>query len=338
MYLRMFLCFLSIAFITPSIAQTPVTVTSAENILFYPERSAPAEVVALNNSFIPAEISATVKTIHVNVGDKVDKGAILVSLDCEKNALLHQLELAKLTQLEHQVAFAVRELKRGEALAETRNIGEAELDNRENVANTSQAQLSSQQAAVALAKLHVKRCQITAPFTGIVTKRLANEGEMIDIGKPVIALLEENNLAISSKISQADLTSFSAAARYLFVQNNQNYAVTLKHLLPFIEKNNRSQEARFHFNQQSAIAGSIGRLVWISPKAYLPAYLFVKRNGTSGYFIAENNKAKFIAVENAEEGRPLTFALNKQTQIIIEGRHGLVDGEEISITNNKVTN
>ena len=107
-------------------------------------------------------------------------------------------------------------------------------------------------------------------------------------------------------------------------------------ILPVIQSNEKSREARFVFTDKKAIPGSTGRLRWQSEMLYLPAHLLLKRDGKRGYFIVEQlgdkNSAKFIAVSSAEEGRPLAFNMTPNTRIITEGRHGLNDGDEIEVT------
>ena len=44
------------------------------------------------------------------------------------------------------------------------------------------------------------------------------------------------------------------------------------------------------------------------------------------------NIAKFIEVSSAEEGRPILFNAEANTQIVTDGRHGLSNGDEVELT------
>jgi len=310
-------------------ASTLVTAENASELLMYPTRSSPANVVALNHSLIPAQTSGVVTKLLVNVGDEVLKGETLATLDCSMNTLTHNAQAAKYEQVYLQLLFSKRELVRGRSLVKQKNIGEAELDRLNNTVENNRALLQSQKASVDSALLNVERCSIKAPYDGVVTNRIASLGEMIDFGKPLVELIEVKRLEVSAKIAISDEPSFNQAQVYTLDINGQFFNVTLRSSLPVIERNARSREARLLFIDKQALAGSTGRLRWKSPLPYLPAHLLQKREGKSGYFIVDNNTAQFIPVDTAEEGRPIPFNLTTDTQVITEGRHGLQKGEKI---------
>lgn len=325
--------FLLILMVTSNISSAVTIVSSEEanNLLIYPSRSAPATVVALNHSVIPAQTSGVITKLLVNVGDKVLKGEILATLDCTINLLTQQSQSAIYEQLYSQLLFNKRELVRGRSLLQQKNIGEAELDRLNNAVENTRGLLQAQKATVESARVNVERCHIKAPYNGVVTKRIANQGEMIDFGKPLIELIESDALEVSAKIASSDEASFTQAKIFNLDIDGRLYKLTLRSYLPLIEANTTSREARFLFIDEQPLAGNIGRLVWQSPFQYLPAYLLQKRNGQQGYFIVENNKAKFISVELAEEGRPILFNLPTSTQVITEGYRGLKNGEDLQI-------
>ncbi|WP_426358525.1 efflux RND transporter periplasmic adaptor subunit [Pseudocolwellia sp. HL-MZ19] len=316
-----------------SYAETFVLSQEASELLLHPTRSSPALVIALNHSVIPAQTSGVVTKLMVNVGDQVLKGEILATLDCQINTLNHNSEFAQYNQLYSELLFKKRELVRGRSLLKQKNIGEAELDRLNNAVENTRGLLQAKKAAVDNALLNVERCNIKAPYDGVVTKRVANLGEMIDFGRPLVELIEDKRLEVSAKIASSDAESFHQAKIYNVDINGEFYPVTLRAYLPLIEENARSREARFLFVDKQAVAGDTGRLRWENPLPYLPAYLLQKRKGKSGYFVVENNKAKFITVEQAEEGRPITYELAPSTQIITEGRQGLEDGDAVKLAN-----
>ncbi|WP_163835380.1 efflux RND transporter periplasmic adaptor subunit [Spartinivicinus ruber] len=317
---------------------TLVSAKAVHQLQFYPTQSAPAKVVALNKSLIPAEIAARLTHMPVNVGDSVNKGDLLATLDCQQTKLNLETQQAKYAQLKNQLAFNQRELSRSEKLARQKNIGEAELDrNKTNVVDI-QSQLEAQQAALAIAKLNTQHCQVTAPFSGLVTKKVANVGEMLAIGTPIIELLQTNHVEVSAQIALTDENSFKQASSYTLKTNGVQYPLKLRSFLPFIENSTRSREARLVFNTKSTLIGTTGRLLWQSPTPHLPAHLLQKRNGKYGVFIIDDNKAQFIPANQAQEGRPIPLNIDGNHLVIIDGRHGLIDGQSIKLTNTKEHN
>lgn len=320
-------------------AETFISVESANELAFYPQNSAPAKVVALNASVLPAEIGAKLTQMDVHVGEYVNKGQVLAKLDCNNAQYQLQIEQAKTEQVNNQLSFDESEFVRGQRLSKQKNIGESDFDRRKTQLGNSKANLKAQQSVQALAELNVQRCLVIAPFSGVITARIASVGSMVDFGKPVIEMVDTNTLEVSAKVSVADLTSLKNASQYQLSALSQNYALTLLHVIPFIEAQSRSQEVRFNVNEISksadekstVIAGSTGRVIWTSPLPFLPAHLLQNRNGVNGYFTVENNLAKFVEVKDAQEGRPIPFSANNDDLVIVDGRFGLNDGDIVNI-------
>ena len=315
-----------------------ITAKEASELIVYPTKNAPAEVVALNMSKIPSELSARLVSLKVIVGDIVKKDQVLAELDCEQHNLLFNVEQARYQQLSHQVTFQENELIRGNKLFKQRNIGEAELDLRKVTMQNVNAQLVAQQASLSLAELNVSHCHIKAPFAGVVTQRLSNEGEMILVGQAVVELLQQNNSEISADIPLSDTTSFNNAASYQLMIGDNSYPLSFRAMLPVVKEHSRSREVRLRFNRNAInlkqkvelIPGDTGRLTWQSPTSFLPPHLLQSRQNTNGFFVTENNRARFIIVPKAEEGRPIPYHLDNKQLIIVEGRQGLVDGDVVN--------
>lgn len=314
-------------------AETFVSAETAKSQLFFPQKSAPASVIALNTSVLPAEVGAKLNAINVSVGEFVQKGQVLARLDCRNANHQLQIEKAKTAQIENQLSFDESEFIRGQRLAKQKNIGESDFDRRKTQLGNSRASLSTQNALLSLATLNVARCNVIAPFNGVITKRIASVGSMVDFGKPVLEIVDTETIEISAKISTDDLLTFKNASQYQLTSLSNTHELALKNIVPVIEKNSRSQEARFTVTAEtdSVVAGSTGRVIWTSPKPLLPAHLLQVRNGISGYFNVEGTTAKFIPVAGAQEGRPIPFNGNENDILIVDGRFGLNDGDTVNV-------
>jgi len=315
-----------------------VTTSDIQSLVFYPKRNAPAKVEVLNQSKIPARISAVLNSLLVRVGDSFNAGDVLAILDCRESdfGVVSNESLQK--QLKANYDFETRQLIRGKKLAKQNTIGEAELDRLRTTVALADAQLAAQESSLKRALLNQKYCSITAPYRGIVTRRLASEGEMLAVGSPVLESIELDNTEISASIPLNDAKSFESAKNYQFESNGEAYALNKRTLLPVVLNQSRSREARLHFSEQQATAGATGRLFWSSPIQHLPANLLQERNGQRGIFVVNGDKAKFVAIEGAQEGRPILledFSFWQQQIIILDGRHGLINGQQVLIHGDK---
>jgi RND family efflux transporter MFP subunit len=170
-------------------AATPVTTRPYAEVQIHPERSAPAEVLSLNDAELSAEITARIDRIPVRVGDQVRPGDLLVELDCRDYASRRKAQQATLTQLEAQHRLAASQVERARNLRERRGASEEEVEQRETELLALDAQLAAQREAVAQAELNVARCAIRAPYPAAVTARLASEGTLAAPGTHLLLSL-----------------------------------------------------------------------------------------------------------------------------------------------------
>ncbi len=319
-----------------------VTVELAEKVLFFPEEKATALARSINHAQVPAQISAQVNKINVHQGSRVVKDQLLVELDCQGNRIrMHQAK-SRVAISEAQLEQGRRNLTRLKKLHVSKNIGEAELDNSELQVRVVKQQLLQAKAGKDATALAVARCQVRAPYDGMVTLRLVNEGDYVNSGTPLIKLLDNNSLEIEAQIPVEKINRFKEAVNYQFDNHRHSYPVNIKNIVEFIEKNSRSQLVTFHISPQKGtshkvLAGMSGMLKWRAKLSYYPPHLLTQRYGRYGIFIIEKQAqqtiARFVEVPHAQEGRPFMFDLAKETQIIIDGRHRILPDSTVVIAN-----
>ncbi len=333
------ICVLTISVQAKNNKEISVTVSPASSLVFFPGRNAPAKTESLNQSMVPAQIGAVVNQIKVKVGDIIKPGQTVAQLDCRVSKQNLATQQAQQMQLQHRNEYAQRQLKRGKELKTHKSIGEAEFDNLKTDLAIAHAQTLAQKAVLDSAILKVQHCNITAPYSGMVIKRIANVGEMLNIGSPVLEMIELNNLEVSAEISLLDSLSFTQASTFYFETSGRKYQLNKRILLPVVTNETRAREARLNFVNQSALPGVTGRLFWESPQGHLPAHLLQERNGVYGVFILQDKHVRFIEIDDAQEGRPIPLTDQSQwhnRQIIIDGRHGLINNQQVKVSRSDV--
>ena len=284
-----------------------------KDIVFYPDYSAPAKVESLNNSQISARISALILSIAPRIGDVVKKDQVLVSLDCTDGEFNRSSAQSRL-QLARKEVNRLSKLKKASAVTEqSLNVAQTDL---------TQANIAYKQATT-----QVDRCEIKAPFSGVITARQASVGELASPGTPLLSILDTENLELVADINPSDVNSLKNAASSTFEWQRKNYPVTILSIPALINSSNRNRQVRMSFSGQSALSGAAGRLRWTSETSHVPADMLSERGGKIGLFVSENNKARFITINNARPGHPIAVDLPENTMIITDGRFGLSDGE-----------
>lgn len=292
-------------------------------IQIFPERSASAQVVSLNESRVAAEISARILSINVEPGQVVKKGALIAQLDCADYNIATERALAALQVSEANAKLAEVQLTRSQKLAEQKFISPSGLDTQIAQTEAAQAEVAVNKAAVKTARNNQSKCQLRSPFPAIVMERVAQVGEIIAPGGAIVLLRDTSTLEIKAEIQEKD-AALEGVDSFAFVTANGRYALKLVRLSPAVSKTTRLLEARFKFMGDNAPSGSSGRLVWVSKTPHLPAGVVVRRQGKLGIFALEQSLPKFIALPNAEEGRPVAVPdLPASTSIVTKGHASL---------------
>lgn len=149
---------------------------------------------------ISADIQGLVTDVLVDNGSRVSAGQALIQLD---NALLKlQLETVKL-----QIEGLESDVKRYQILAAADAIQGVQLE---------KAELGLKSALVQKATLEeqIRKTTIRAPFSGIITAKLTEEGAFAAPGVPLLQLTDISTLKFTISITDAELSHFIPGQKF----------------------------------------------------------------------------------------------------------------------------
>ena len=330
-----FICILLVTLVMPASlwAQTAINVRTQalSEVLVDFERRAPAEVRALNDSTIAAEVSAVVLSVHADVGQAVKKGDLLLELDPVDYQLNFQQTEANLASSKARLSQAKAKLDRARTLGDSQYISADELLERETDVMVFNAQIQANEVAVSIARRNLDKCSLTAPFDGVVGKRMAQVGNFVRNGDPLIAVTQIDRFELGSDIPDGQAEDIRNTDMIRFESRGQNWPVKLLRLSPVIDVQGRTRQARFAFTGSAPAVGRSGELVWKVGEGMLPSNLISRRNGVLGVFLLESDKARFQPLPGAQEGRPASVDLPSTTRIVTLGRERLQDGAALNV-------
>lgn len=308
----------------------PVTTKPLSAVLIERRLSANAEVMAVNHSLLSSEVTAVVSDIHVDVGDEVKQGDLLLSMDATDLNL--QLDQAKANSQAAQARLQQAELRlnRANKLKKSQYISADDLLGRETDVTVLRADLLRLKVAEQASSRQLQKAKIKAPFDGVVTNRQAQQGQLLVMGSPIMNVVQISDKQIHAKIPRHLSDQLATADRIVFVQNDIETPVELIKLSSVIEQQTSMQTARFT-PLDDVLVGQTGQLVWYLNGQLLSADLVVKRGHQLGVFITNGMQAKFVPLPNAQEGRPVPLNNTPDWQVIIGGRERLQDGQAITV-------
>jgi RND family efflux transporter MFP subunit len=150
-------------------------------------------VVARRQATVASKITAKMVELDIEEGDQVKAGQIIAKLDdtnirAALNQVGAQLEYAKagLTETQVNLTNAQRDYERQKSLMQGHFVSQAAVDNAQTNVDALRAQLATQRSNVDVAARGLSVAQrnlddtvVRAPFSGIVTVKAAQPGEMV---------------------------------------------------------------------------------------------------------------------------------------------------------------
>jgi RND family efflux transporter MFP subunit len=329
--MRVFPIFLAALLATTAAAQDKpaVTVRPLAEVAIHPERDAAAQAVSLNESRISAEIAGRIEAVPVEVGQRLEKGAVIARIDCLDHELSRDRARAALAAVRSRLALAEQQLGRAKELSAKGFFAEEALAARSTEAAVLHADRAQAEVQLAAAERAIGKCVVRSPFPAIVRERLGRVGELAAPGTPLAALVDAGRIEVAAQVQAKDTPSLERAAEVRFLGPRGALPVALERVSPAIDPQTRAVDARLRFTGAAAAAGASGRIVWRDGDAHLPPELVVRRAGRLGVFVDDAGTARFHALAEAQEGRPARVDLPAGARLVVKGQVALKDGQRL---------
>ena len=280
---------------------------------------------------ISADIQGKINAVLVDVGSYVSKGQTLIQLD---NSLLK----LQLQTVEVQIEGLEDDVKRYTILTEADAVQGVQLE---------KARLGLKSAKIQRATLleQISKTSIKAPFNGIVTAKLNEEGGFAAPGVPLLQITDISTLRFTVNVPENDLVKF---------QNNQTYKINAD-VYPDISlsgkvsmigsKANMGNSFPIQFQvantkNLSIKSGMFGKVNLSESEQeqgiLIPTSAIMEENGIAKVYVIKNGKAvlKTITTSKTIGNKTLVSSGLKEDDIIVtNGFINLFDGANISIKN-----
>lgn len=146
-----------------------------------------------------------VTELHVDVGERVRKGELLLELD----ARTIESELAQARAAHAEAAAAVElaqaNLRRAEALAREQLISASALDELRAARTQAIARQATARAALDAAQLRRDFTRLRAPDDGIISRRLVEPGQVVSPGTELLRLVRDGRLEWRPQLAAGEL-------------------------------------------------------------------------------------------------------------------------------------
>ncbi len=187
----------------------PVTVDMAVSAPSVTWMELTGSVTASHRSQLSPRIPGLIRKVHVDAGVMVKEGDVLMELDSELAELEGERMDSELAQARIELADAGRLLEEGRALASRGAFPKSEAAGRQTSYDVKQATVGQLEARIKLQRAIIERHRLVAPYDGVISRRLADEGEWVQTGGPVVELVSLKNPRLDVQVPQEYFAAIS---------------------------------------------------------------------------------------------------------------------------------
>ncbi len=180
----------------------PVELADAEHRTIVEALKLTGTLSSPRSARLSPEVEGRIVDIGVEIGDRVEAGAVMLQLDNE----IARLDMAQAVAAEQEagaaLADAERRLSEARELLDKRVFPESETRSRAAQVERDRAVLQRRGAERARAAALLERHRLKAPFNGVIAARDADLGERVDTDSTVLQLVAVDRLQLDLQVPQ----------------------------------------------------------------------------------------------------------------------------------------
>jgi RND family efflux transporter MFP subunit len=322
-----------------------VAETTLQNAKQYVEVVSPTQSEGGGNTLLPGTLRGNVESpiyaratgylLHwyVDIGARVKQGQLLADLDTPEIDQELAQAVAQREQINSSLGLAKSSLERWQQLRQRDAVSQQELDERQSTYSQDLANLAAANANVQRLRQLESFKRILAPFTGVVTQRNVDVGDLIDAGsgtsRALFALAQSDPMRVYVQLPQAYAQNVSDGMQVVVTQAElpgQPFHGTLTHISGAIDVPTRSLQIEVTLPNPDGKLRP-GAYVQVAVPAVAHAQMMVP--GNTLLFRAEGPRLAVVDAQGTVHLRKIVIAQDLGQSLEIES--GIEPGDRIII-------
>jgi len=168
---------------------------------------ASGEVEAVQTANISTRVMGRITDIAVKTGDRVVKGQLLARVWDEDIKAKRAQADAVIAEAEGAYATAQKDFDRFNNLYKQQSATAKELDNVTLQYNSAKARVAAAKQMRSEVNAVLSYSSLTAPFSGVVTQKLAEVGSIANPGMPILTIERDATFQVSASIAESDISN-----------------------------------------------------------------------------------------------------------------------------------
>jgi membrane fusion protein (multidrug efflux system) len=295
-----------------------VEVVTALKTKWQPRVSTVGTLTAREGIEVSNEVEGVIEKIHIESGQHVDKGDLLVTLNDD-------VEQADLASYKAQEQLARTLFKRNEDMWKKKTISETDFDNASSNLKVAQANVSQTLARIA-------KKSIRAPFSGVLGIRQVSTGQYLPTGSMLISLQDDSILYSDFAVPERYLPEIAKGLEVhlrVSAYQDRDFVGTVQAIDAKVDEATRNISVRAELNNEEGL---------LRPGMYAAIDLLLDQSAdrvvvpATAIVFSSFGDALFV-VEKDDQGKPVArrvqVSIGEQRGDLVAVQSGLVGGEQV---------
>ena len=171
-------------------------------------------VLARQTGVVASRTRGAIDSVTVQVGDRLKKGDIIATLVTDMLTAERALKAAELTEFSAKIRTVGAQLRLSEqALERLKRLRKSaafsvaryqdKLRDVERLRSSlveARAKQEQARAKLRMTNINLYNSKVLAPFDGVITKRAVESGNYVNVGSPVVTMLNEKSLEVEAEV------------------------------------------------------------------------------------------------------------------------------------------
>lgn len=294
---------------------------------------------------LTTEVAGEVIKVFKDLGDRCEKGELLVRLDGEGYRIAVAQSKAMVKQGEVAVEQAERDLARLRKLSAQAAATAQQVDAAEGGLASGAAALEQARAGLQAARRNLRETQVRCPFGGNVAEQMVELGQMVGPQTPLVRLVDADRLELVISVTAAELARIETGIAVELDDPElpgKNFEGVVSRLGVAADEATRTfpVEVEVDGTTEGLRAGQVVRasleLARHADALAVPVDAVLSRDGQRTLVVVRDGKARELSVVTGPEidGRVIiTSGLVAGEEVVVVGGDELSDGAEVEVVN-----
>ncbi len=197
---------------------------------------------AINSALVKARVAGELQGLAVREGDTVKAGQLIARVESSEYAARVRQSQETADAARAQIDIAQRSFDNNKALVDQGFISKTALDTSAASLQSAKANHKAALASLDVAKKSVQDTVLTSPISGIVSQRLAQNGERVGVDARVVEIVDLSRLELEAPLAASDSVQVRVGqtARIRVEGRAEDIAATVSRINPSASSSSRS--------------------------------------------------------------------------------------------------